>query len=483
VAADAARRTVSWKVLAAFVPLTAVMAACDGSKPPGQPVEGGGGGAPSPSVPRLGWSQSAASQAAVQGYTFILFVDGARTAFSGATCSGAGPISFECSGPLPPLTPGRRVLELSAADQGVEGPRSSQLAVDVGSDGRPRVPVLGEDVDSGLVVVDAPPIVPSTTCATEAPTSCFAVTAISTAVGPVLRLLPLPDGRLLVLGEDGAVTLLPSGTSERPEFARPGTNAVVQVADVAADPDFLVNRFLYFATTALAPDGRQTISIVRVRELADRVGEPATIVEGLPAGPAGNPVISVGLDRRLYLAIPSGSTDERLGYGGHVLRFTRDGAGAGDARTGSPILARGRATPARLVWDAASRLLIASGESGPAPTLSLVSVGGGEWPGAVTGIAGTAGFPETGLHDVAAAPPAGTPVTGVNVAMIGGNPEVLSLATLSLTNPPEIASKWGVPLGSLRPTRLAFTSTGDLIVAVAVRADGSGTILLRLRRI
>ena len=481
-AANAAQRTVFWKVLAALVPLTALMAACDGSKPPGQPGEGGGGDAPSPSVPRLAWTQSAASQAAVQGYTFILFVDGAQTASSGATCSGAGPVNFDCAVPLPPLTPGRRVLQLSAVDQGVEGPRSSQLAIDVGSDGRPRVPVLTEDVDSGSVVVDAPPIVPSTTCATEAPRSCFAVTAISTDVGPVRRLLPLPDGRLLVLREDGAVTMLPSGASERLEFPRPGAVAVVEVADVAVDPDFLVNRFLYFATTALALDGRRTISIVRVRELADRVGEPATIVEGLPAGPAGNPVISVGPDRRVYTAVPSDPTDERLGYGGHVLRFTRDGAGAGDARTGSPILARGRPTPARLVWDAASRLLIASGEPGPAPTLSLVSVAGGEWPGAVTGIAGTAGFPETRLIDVAVAPPAGTPVTGTNVATIGGNPEVLSIATLSLTNPPEIASKWGVPLGSLRPTRLAFTSNGDLIVAAVRGRDGSGTILFRLRR-
>ena len=229
----------------------------------------------------------------------------------------------------------------------------------------------------------------------------------------------------------------------------------------------------------------RTVSVVRVRELADRVGEPATIVEGLPTGRVGNPVIAAGPDRHVYVAIPSGSADEGVSYKGHVLRFTRDGGAAGSARIGTPILARGRAQPTRLVWDAASRLLIVSAEQGNSPTLSVLSIGAGsEWPGAVVGVGRTGGDPETRLHDVAAAPSAETPVTGpALLAMIAGNPEVISLATLSLTRPPEIASKSEVPLGSLRPSALAFASNGDLLVAAARDRGVSGTILLRLRRI
>src|SRR6185503_7198280 len=197
---------------------------------------------------------------------------------------------------------------------------------------------------------------PTTACAEGTATDCFTVSVMATEIAPVRRLLPLPDGRLLVLHENGAVTMLPSGTSEQPELAGRGEASTVALADVAADPDFPVNRFLYFATTSRTPGGARTVSVVRVRELADRVGEPAAIVSGLPAAPAGDPAISIGPDRRIYLAMP-GPADDRAGsgYGARILRFTRDGRADGNARIGSPILAQGRVRPTRLVWDASSR--------------------------------------------------------------------------------------------------------------------------------
>src|SRR6185503_13513076 len=128
--------------LAVFCPLIALTTSCgDDSRTPTQPGDGvGGTPAPAPQVSRIAWSQAAPSAAVVQAYSFILFVDGTRTTFTGATCSGSpAPAGFECSGPLPALSAGRRVLEISTLDPGsrLESPRPGPLAIDVGTDGRP----------------------------------------------------------------------------------------------------------------------------------------------------------------------------------------------------------------------------------------------------------------------------------------------------------------------------------------------------------
>jgi hypothetical protein len=402
----------------------------------------------------------------------------------GATCATSpAPTDFECVAPFPALSSGRRVLEISAADPltGLESERSGPLTVEVDNDGRPRVS-LTEDPASGPLYVAAPVPPPSTACTVGTPIECFAVSVVASDIAPVRRLLPLFDGRLLVLQQNGAVTMLPSGTSERPEFAaRPGTSAV----DVAAHPDFHVNRFLYFAITARAPDGRRSASVVRVRELADRLGEPATLIADLPAAPAGDPAISIGPDRRIYLAMP-GAADDGSGYGGYLLRFTPDGRAAGDARTGSPILARGRSQPTRLAWDAASRLLILSGEPNPVPALSMVQAEAGSvgWPAAPIAVGGTlTSLPNARLRDVAAAPGVGTPADLGTLAMTGGEPGVLLLATVTAAAPPEVASVRAVRLGSLTPAAVGYASNGDLIVAASRDSDSSAALLLRLRRI
>jgi hypothetical protein len=183
--------------MAIFAGLLASVAACDGDAARPEP---GTGSSPPPAGPRIAWSQQAPSLAVVQGYSFVLFIDEARAPLTPVSCAGVtGPAGFECSAALPPLSPGSRLLALSAVDPGtgLESTRSSQLRVDVGSDGRP----LPRSVPStaALSVLDE---VPSTVCTTAGTSTCFAVGVIATAVGPVRRLLPLPDGRLIVLRED-----------------------------------------------------------------------------------------------------------------------------------------------------------------------------------------------------------------------------------------------------------------------------------------
>lgn len=464
------------RALALTVLAAVSVVACDGGNG-SQPEPPGGGGGSSPGAARVAWSQEAPSADAVQGYAFILFIDGLGTSLSGATCSGApGPPSFDCYATLPPMSPGRRVLELSAIDQatGLESSRSGPVTVEVAGNGRPASEPshVADEIHE-----------PSVTCATGEPSTCFTITLIAADIGPVRRLLPLPDGRLLVLLADGAVTMLPSGTSERPALGRAEAGVTVEAVDVAADPAFHTNQFLYLATVASEPSGRRTVSVVRVRELADRVGEAATIVADLPAARAGDPAVSLGPDGHIYLAMPSGPPADRQPYDGHVLRFTRDGAAAGHARSGSPILARGNMRPASLAWDASSRLLMASGESGGGPALAVVPVdpGSGAWPATPIRVVGAdADVLRAGVDGMAVGPRIGTHLEGVSLSILGANPETLYIATLAPGDPAEIRSRYPLPLGSLTPTTLAFATNGDLIVAARPGGDNSRVRLLRL---
>jgi hypothetical protein len=264
-----------------------------------------------------------------------------------------------------------------------------------------------------------------------------------------------------------------------------GAGALVNIADVAADPDFGASRFVYLAMTATAPDGRRTVSVVRMREVADRLGEPATIVADLPASPGGDPAISIGPDGRIYLAMPGSTSAGRAGYPGYVLRFTHEGRAAGNDRNGSPILAESSARPTRLAWDAASRLLIASAESDAPPVLGVVAVesGSAQWPAPPTALAGTVATPPTvGVRDLASARIGeGSSVVAI-LARTGDGSTVLRLAPVAGADPPEGASPRTIRLGSLTPAAVAFAGNGDLIVA-AIRGMEPGAILVRLQRI
>jgi hypothetical protein len=458
--------------------LLASIAACDGDAPRPEPDAGSG---PTPGAARIAWSQQAPSLAIVQGYSFLLFIDEVRTPLSTVSCSGAsGSPGFECSASLPALSPGSRVLALAAVDSasGLESARSNPLRVDVGNDGRPVPRSVGPTPAPAL---GAQHDVPSTVCTTAGTTRCFTVGVIATAVGPVRRLLPLPDGRLIMLREDGTLTVFPSGASERPPLMRDDTGSGWAVVDVAADPEFATNRFLYFATLGGGP-GRREVSIIRARELADRIGEAAAIVAGLPTTTLGEPVISVGSDHHVYLAMPLDPAVEKQLYDGHVLRFTPDGAAAGHARSGSPVLAQGSIRPMSFAWADRAGLLVASSGPGESP-LARVSFDArpGEWPAALVPAGGAdAGVFSAGVRGVAFDTGTGGRPPG-RLAVLGVSPETLYIATLTDGESPRLASVESLPLGSLTPTAAVFTHNGDLVVATRGGDDLVGTRLLLLR--
>lgn len=352
------------------------------------------------------------------------------------------------------------------------------LTVEVGSDGRPRP---NESVGP-TPALSVQPDVPSTVCTTAQASRCFTVRVIATGVGPVRRLLPLPDGRLVVLRENGTVTVLPSGVSERPPLGRDNPGIPSAVVDVAVDPEFRTNRFLYFATVGGTP-GKREVSIIRARELADRIGEAAAIVTGLPTASIGEPVISLGSDRHVYLAMPLDPAVERQFYDGHVLRFTRDGAAAGHARSGSPILAQGSIRPMSFAWAGGAGLLMASSRPAGAPPLAVVSFDTrpGAWPAAPVPVGGTdMEVFRAGIRDVVfrSGPAPGSPG---QLAVLSVSPEALYIATLTPGDSPVLASVESLPFWSLTPTSAAFADNGDLVVAARPGNDAAQTRLLLLR--
>jgi hypothetical protein len=295
-------------------------------------------------------------------------------------------------------------------------------------------------------------------------------------------LVPLPDGRLIVLRQDGALIVLPSGATERPPLGGNDTGPGSGVVDVAADPEFGTNRFLYFATLGGAP-GRREVSIIRARELADRIGEAAAIVTGLPTTSVGEPVISAGSDHHLYLAMPLDPAVEGQFYDGHVLRFTRDGAGAGHARSGSPILARGSIRPMSFASGDRAGLLMASGGTGGAPPLAMLPFEArpGAWPAALIPVGGAeAGVFSAGVRSVALGSRTSTNPPR-HVAVLTVSPEALYLATLTDGDSPRLALVEALPLGSLTPTAAVFTHHGDLVVAARAPNDLGRSSLLLLR--
>jgi hypothetical protein len=446
------------------------------------PPPSGGSPGPSPSGQRLFWSQVASSQAILQNYDFMLFVDGVRSALTGSSCMGIAP-AFDCLAPLPVLSPGRHVLELSALDRttGLESTRSEQLIVNTTATastifGTTRPPVTSAATDAAAASVSA---VPATACAQQVST-CFSISTVSEDFGDVRRLVALPDSRLLVLRSGAVAQVLPGGEPDR--LAIDSRRAQGEVADLAVDPDFLANHYVYAAVVVAADGGRAATSIVRFRELDGRFGEPATIAADLPSAAQGLPAISTGPDRRIYLALPS--TDDRRAagpYDGTVLRLTRDGAAAGYERARSPILAAGSSRPASLAWIDAAHLLLASGASAASQLSAVPWQAPDTFAPASLSVLGVQRTPLTGgITQVAALPGKIADSGESKVVLLGTAPPALYVARMTTGAAPAVIAIDYVSLGGLAPMTFALEPTGDLLIA-ARQFAGSPVRLLRLR--
>ena len=231
-----------------------------------------------------------------------------------------------------------------------------------------------------------------------------------------------------------------------------------------------------------AAHGRYRVDIVRMREVADRLAEAATIVSELPASADGRPAITIGPDRRLYVALPaSGESGSDAGpYDGLVLRLTADGRAAGRAQMASPILAAGNAEPGALTWVNGTRLLLGAVDGSPVPLGIVRTEESGRWPAPAAPLTSSDGGMAGTLKQVAVFPAGAARSREEALFMLGGNPDALYYARLAVDEP-RILSIEPVSLGHVRPTALAVDARGDAILAVEREGQGAATSLLRLR--
>jgi hypothetical protein len=168
-----------------------------------------------------------------------------------------------------------------------------------------------------------------------------------------------------------------------------------------------------------------------------------------------------------------------------VLRFTREGAAAGNEHSGSPVLAMGNAHPVSLAWEAGAGLLLASGDRRE-PRLAVVPLASYSdsriWPASAVPVGSADDLSlQAGLRAVAAAPMGKGQPRDTIVALVGTDPEALYFATLIAGAHFELTLPYRVPLGPFAPTTVTFDDVGDVFVAGRLGPDDSRVGVLRLR--
>jgi glucose/arabinose dehydrogenase len=318
--------------------LSLALAACDKDSPQDGGTLPPGSGEPITGTERIGWQQAAATAAELSTFRYNIYVDNVATEMQGVSC-GTAPASngFSCSGQLPPLSPGRHVLEITAfVERGtrLESVRSAALTVTVGQ----RSTTGGATAPSTIVTADGIRLsVASLTDGLEDPTD-FAVAA---------------DGRLFISERAGRIRVFRDGRLQP---------AALEIDDVVAtdrrgllalalDPDFEKTGHVFAVYTAAAG-----FRLVRYRAAGDTLAERAMLIDGIEATLA-TPAATLrfGPDRKLYLGLDDAGEPSRPGdlgsFNGKVLRLNPDGTTPVDQAGGTPVYALNVNEPRGMDWD------------------------------------------------------------------------------------------------------------------------------------
>ena len=121
-------------------------------------------------------------------------------------------------------------------------------------------------------------------------------------------------------------------------------------------PDFATNHFVFLAYTARLAGGSRETRVVRYREVGNTLGEPAVILDRVPAADIHDGArVRFGPDRKLYVTMGDTAappTAQDLGtLTGKILRLNDDGSVPGDNPfAGSPIFSYGHRNPQGIDW-------------------------------------------------------------------------------------------------------------------------------------
>jgi hypothetical protein len=244
---------------------------------------------------RIAWYQQAGTLADAAGLRYAMYVDGAAVPMAAPACQGVSEGLFDCTSPLPQLSAGRHVLELTSANFWSESPRSAPLVVNV-----TPLSLTAGSMTSALRpnsgAADRP-----VTCTANGQ-FCFELHTIADDLRGAIAIRALPDGRVLVqIGDASIVAVEPDGCAMPIAVEQPCRLPLPsRLAALAVSPDFLNDRRLYAAWTCEGGGTARQLLLASYRELGDSLGE-ARIVEAMTIA---DPAISIaaGPGSRLFFA-------------------------------------------------------------------------------------------------------------------------------------------------------------------------------------
>jgi hypothetical protein len=306
---------------------------------------------------RLAWTQEGMNENQARGLRFTLYVDGVASSLGGVTCHAlAGVRAVECAAPLPYLSPGRHVLQLSSrqstANAASESARSEPFHVIVPDTPDITVPLAGGS---------------STASRQEPPASgAFDVDVELVASGVTLPtdIAIAPDGSVFLAECGGTLRLIRNGvlhTEAVHNVAEASSAAGGALLSVALDPLFSDNGFVYLAYAMRSSETHIGYQVARFRYAAGALGERVVLLDRINADPNRlSAVVRAADDGTLTIAFGDtnlGERNIRSSYSGKVLRLDRNGTTPRDHTAMSPIIALGVGSPRGLVWDDASKAL------------------------------------------------------------------------------------------------------------------------------
>jgi glucose/arabinose dehydrogenase len=318
---------------------------------------------------RLAWSQTGDASR----LRFRAYVDGRAVDLPGATCTPGA--EADCQSPLPSLTDGVHTIEVVSISSGTESARSAPITLQKVSASSLVATLALASSRSGPLRLE--------TVITIADDLAFTADIVATGVRAPAQLAWLPDGRLLVSDAGGRVRVVRPGEPENPEPALEAgmlTSLPVGPMGLASHPDFAENRFVYVSLLEEGRSGQTRLRIVRLREVGDTLGEPATlfeapVVDDGTASQAG-PRMAFGPDRILYLMLPPGmafvNEPAASTPRASMLRLADDGR----VTPGEPLSGI-TSTPLAFTWHPATGALwvMFRGENGEAAVRSIGGAG------------------------------------------------------------------------------------------------------------
>jgi len=292
----------------------------------------------------IAWDKSADTQ--VRGYMVFVgnrpgdplsaFDVGNATSFQFSTGSASGTLYFSVASYGDDHVPGTRSHEVSATlGGGAAAPAT----------GSAQVAAMGEQAVSS---------VPQRACFDAG--QCYVAAPLLHSSMRVGSLAVDPFGQLYFVEGDSRVRVVSAtGASE---VVLDAADVGARILGLAVDPQFVISRSVFVAEASAREQG--TFDIARYRNIANRFGEHAVLVPGLPT--TASPLLTLDGAAHIFAVLPAASPS-RLGYGGLVLRYNSDGSVPRENPLGSPIFSRGYDEPTAAVVDAQNDTLLLTGSN------------------------------------------------------------------------------------------------------------------------